>query len=30
MQKDPNKSYLALLGWSLNAIEAAENFTAAI
>ncbi|SDI73497.1 ATP-grasp domain-containing protein [Billgrantia gudaonensis] len=26
MQKDPNKGYIALLGWSLNAIEAAENF----
>ncbi|MBR2514667.1 MAG: carboxylate--amine ligase [Halomonas sp.] len=26
MQKDPNKGYIALLGWSLNAIEAAEKF----
>ncbi|TDB05136.1 ATP-grasp domain-containing protein [Halomonas marinisediminis] len=26
MKKDPNKGYIALLGWSLNAIEAAENF----
>ncbi|MBB5021190.1 ATP-grasp domain-containing protein [Desulfurispira natronophila] len=26
MQKDPNKGYVALLGWSLNAIEAAEDF----
>ena len=26
MQKDTNKGYIALLGWSLNAIEAAENF----
>ncbi|MGM0702235.1 MAG: carboxylate--amine ligase [Pseudomonadota bacterium] len=26
MQKDPNKGYIALLGWSLNAIEAAEDF----
>ncbi len=26
MQKDPNKGYIALLGWSLNAVEAAENF----
>lgn len=26
MQKDPNKGYIALLGWSLNAIEAAESF----
>lgn len=26
MQKDLNKGYIALLGWSLNAIEAAENF----
>ncbi|WP_396588916.1 acetyl-CoA carboxylase biotin carboxylase subunit family protein [Bermanella sp. R86510] len=26
MKKDPNKGYVALLGWSLNAIEAAENF----
>ncbi|MBA2117039.1 ATP-grasp domain-containing protein [Bremerella alba] len=24
--KDPNKGYIALLGWSLGAIEAAENF----
>jgi hypothetical protein len=24
--KDPNKSYCALLGWSLKAIEAADNF----
>jgi len=24
--KDVNKGYIALLGWSLNAIEAAENF----
>ena len=26
MKKDPNKGYIALLGWSLNAVEAAENF----
>jgi hypothetical protein len=26
MQKDPNKGYIALLGWSLNAVEAAEKF----
>ncbi|WP_163576720.1 carboxylate--amine ligase [Halomonas faecis] len=26
MKKDPNKGYIALLGWSLNAIEAAEDF----
>ncbi|QFU01185.1 hypothetical protein FIU83_05990 [Halomonas sp. THAF5a] len=26
MKKDPNKGHIALLGWSLNAIEAAENF----
>ena len=26
MNKDPNKGYIALLGWSLNAVEAAENF----
>ncbi|WLD58303.1 carboxylate--amine ligase [Salinispirillum sp. LH 10-3-1] len=26
MKNDPNKGYIALLGWSLNAIEAAENF----
>lgn len=26
MKKDSNKGYIALLGWSLNAIEAAENF----
>jgi len=26
MQKDGNKGHIALLGWSLNAIEAAENF----
>ncbi|MCL7940726.1 ATP-grasp domain-containing protein [Halomonas sp. ATCH28] len=26
MKKDPNKGYIAQLGWSLNAIEAAENF----
>lgn len=26
MKKDPNKGFIALLGWSLNAIEAAENF----
>ncbi|RCV87839.1 ATP-grasp domain-containing protein [Billgrantia montanilacus] len=26
MNKDTNKGYIALLGWSLNAIEAAENF----
>ncbi|MEE4252088.1 MAG: carboxylate--amine ligase [Alcanivoracaceae bacterium] len=26
MQKDLNKGYIALLGWSLNAVEAAENF----
>lgn len=24
--KDANKGYIALLGWSLNAVEAAENF----
>jgi len=24
--KDPNKGYIALLGWSLNAVEAAEKF----
>ena len=23
---DPNKGYVALLGWSLNAIEAADKF----
>lgn len=26
MNKDPNKGYIALLGWSLNAVEAAEDF----
>lgn len=26
MQKDPNKGYIALLGWSLNAVEAAADF----
>ena len=26
MKKDANKGYIALLGWSLNAVEAAENF----
>lgn len=26
MEKDPNEGYIALLGWSLNAVEAAENF----
>jgi hypothetical protein len=26
MKKDPEKGYIALLGWSLNAVEAAENF----
>ncbi len=26
MQKNPDKGYIALLGWSLGAIEAAENF----
>lgn len=26
MQKDPNKGYVALLGWAPNAVEAAENF----
>lgn len=26
MTKDPNKGYIALLGWSLNAVEAAETF----
>lgn len=26
MDKDPNKGYIALLGWSLGAIEAADNF----
>lgn len=26
MQKDPNKGYVALLGWSLNAVEAADKF----
>ncbi|MCC1497614.1 ATP-grasp domain-containing protein [Alcanivorax sp. 1008] len=26
MKKDINKGYIALLGWSLNAVEAAENF----
>lgn len=25
-EKDPNKGYIALLGWALGAIEAAENF----
>ncbi|TGX48183.1 carboxylate--amine ligase, partial [Marinobacter orientalis] len=24
--KDPNKGYIALLGWSVNAIKAAQNF----
>jgi hypothetical protein len=26
MKKDPNKGYIALLGWSISAIEAAEKF----
>ncbi|MGM0564304.1 MAG: ATP-grasp domain-containing protein [Pseudomonadota bacterium] len=26
MKKDPNKGYIALLGWSLSAVEAAEKF----
>ncbi|WP_027962749.1 ATP-grasp domain-containing protein [Halomonas halodenitrificans] len=26
MKKDPNKGHIALLGWSLNAVEAAESF----
>lgn len=26
MKKDSDKGYIALLGWSLNAVEAAENF----
>lgn len=26
MTKDPNKGYIALLGWSLSAVEAAETF----
>jgi hypothetical protein len=26
MNKDPNKGYVALLGWCLNAVEAAETF----
>ena len=26
MQKNPDKGYVALLGWSLNAVEAAETF----
>ena len=26
MKKDPNKGFVALLGWSLNAVEAAESF----
>tara|TARA_R110002072_G_scaffold9626_1_gene46445 strand:- start:5259 stop:6485 length:1227 start_codon:yes stop_codon:yes gene_type:complete len=26
MKKDPDKGYIALLGWSLNAVEAAESF----
>ncbi|MCH8542738.1 MAG: carboxylate--amine ligase [Alcanivorax sp.] len=26
MKKDPNKGYVALLGWSLSAVEAAESF----
>jgi hypothetical protein len=26
MKKDLNKGYIALLGWSLNAIEAADKF----
>ncbi|MHA7880122.1 MAG: ATP-grasp domain-containing protein [Saccharospirillum sp.] len=26
MKKDPEKGYIALLGWSLNAVEAAESF----
>ncbi len=25
-KKDPNKGYIALLGWSVNAIKAAQNF----
>ncbi len=24
--KDPNKGYIALLGWSINAIKAAQKF----
>jgi hypothetical protein len=24
--KDPNKGYIALLGWSVNAIKAAQKF----
>ncbi|MDX1580736.1 MAG: carboxylate--amine ligase, partial [Alphaproteobacteria bacterium] len=26
MEKDPNKGYVALLGWTLNAIDAMEQF----
>lgn len=26
MEKDPNKGHIALLGWSLNVIEPAQNF----
>ncbi|ABI56824.1 carboxylate--amine ligase [Alkalilimnicola ehrlichii MLHE-1] len=26
MEKNPDKGFVALLGWSLNAVEAAENF----
>lgn len=26
MEKNPDKGYIALLGWSLNAVEAAESF----
>lgn len=26
MKKDPNKGFVALLGWSLNAVEAVESF----
>lgn len=26
MEKNPNKGYVALLGWSLSAIEALDNF----
>ncbi|WP_267957674.1 hypothetical protein [Billgrantia zhangzhouensis] len=26
MNKNPDQGYIALLGWSLNPIEAAENF----
>ncbi len=27
---DPNKGYIALLGWSLNAVEAADKFDMAL